>query len=408
LKVHGRLAALCAAAFLIATIGGCAGARPSLPTSLSLPKASIPEPSVSYASAQEISLPSGNSVGSLLADFNTDGKLDIAVITGSDSICVMLNNGDGTFRPPVVTTMPASTGQGIPVSTIQGMVAGDFNEDGKADLLVSTAVNVFGSGVNLLLLSNGDGTFQLGPPFPNLQSFRSGTAIDLNGDHHLDLVQVINQRGLMVSLGNGDGTFSSTQEFDESTSLGAFLGLMVADFNADGIPDVLLGDGDISGPGELVLFEGTGTGAFQTPAVFTSNTVRYIRSITNGDLFGQGQDIIVAGFQSPLQEQDFMITGIGGGSTTFGGEGLPQPEFGPFVRIADLNGDGRPDLITSDGVTLTVVLNGEIGQSSPTSGVYQSPIPGNVVAIGDLNGDGLPDIVTTDGGNIAILFSQKP
>ena len=84
-----------------------------------------------------------------------------------------------------------------------------------------------------------------------------------------------------------------------------------------------------------------------------------------------------------------------------------------FVAAADLNGDGKPDILTSNYNTgiLTIVLNREIGQSSPTSGLYQFTMAQGLrdVTTGDLNGDGLPDIVVLNEATdqVSIFLSKK-
>src|SRR5215467_10432955 len=109
------------------------------------------------------------------ADFNGDGKLDLAVSNyGDNSLSVLLGNGDGTFQAPQTT----------PVGTNPGKVAvGDFNGDGKLDLAVSSVAN----GTVSVLLGRGDGTFLpplVTPVGPNHWYFAVG---DVNGDGRLDL-----------------------------------------------------------------------------------------------------------------------------------------------------------------------------------------------------------------------------
>ena len=87
------------------------------------------------------------------------------------------------------------------------MVGGDFNEDHKPDLVVSTIDG--GSQVTLVLLGNGDGTFAVQPPILNSNGFESAAVADINGDGHQDLVIGYNG-GVAISLGKGDGTFADT------------------------------------------------------------------------------------------------------------------------------------------------------------------------------------------------------
>lgn len=141
-----------------------------------------------------------------IADFNNDGLLDAAGDT-----TVHLGNGDGTFR--------LST-------TSAGGYAGDLDGDGLEDLVRNGSV----------FLGNGDGTFSINTSYAG-----GNTLVDLNGDGHLDVIDVLNSIGggeLTVAFGRGDGTFGSETTFTTGGQA-ADAYLQVGDFNNDGIYDAL-------------------------------------------------------------------------------------------------------------------------------------------------------------------------
>jgi len=177
------------------------------------------------------------------ADFNRDGKIDLAMIDSS-GVGVILGNGDGTFGS--LTYFPSVSG---PVS----LAVADFDRDNIADLVISAQTSLLS-----VLLGNGDGTFQTHVDYP--VGGPGAVVADINGDGNMD---IITPRWLAVLLGNGDGTFQNAV-FKGSFVFGKQV--VVADFNSDGKQDVASGFLGFSAKGTAVM-AGNDDGTFQQPLV---------------------------------------------------------------------------------------------------------------------------------------------
>ena len=176
----------------------------------------------------------------VLGDFNGDGKLDMATVSSLSSAGFVINvsygKGDGTFQTP--QTVASFSGSGV-CGFQNYLQATDFNSDGNLDLAVCTDSQV---GV---VLNNGDGTFE--PPVfvtaGTLSEFTFAVG-DINSDGKTDLLvsQINNSHPFAIFLGNGDGTFQPPQTMNLPQ---AELGIFVADFNSDGLPDFIIEDGGV-------------------------------------------------------------------------------------------------------------------------------------------------------------------
>jgi hypothetical protein len=342
----------------------------------------------------------------IAADLNEDGKPDLAG-AGANAVSVMLGNGDGTFRAK--TDFPVG-------AQAQAVAAGDFNSDGKIDLVVTLNSPQLSLA---LLIGTGTGSFNAPTFFPNTSGFDSPAiaATDLNRDGRLDLVVMHNiacftapcraARSITILLSNGNGTFQTPSEIDVGTGP---MAMAVVDLNRDGIKDVAIGGGNT----ELSILLGVGNGTFVRQPVVTL--------VPGGDLFSACNDIGVGDLNRdsiqdlvvPLGNGEGNAILIGNGNGTFQVRSRIQIDetFAPLhVAVADYNRDGLLDIARTmgDGTNgLMQILRGN------GDGTFQAPVRylvppsgssvgGIVIIAGDWNADVKPDIAFVVGGASAAL-----
>lgn len=324
------------------------------------------QPAASYTAA-------GNyTVAAVIDDVNADGKLDVVAVSADQQISVFLGKGDGTFQSALSFAAPVLTGHTSSAQTpIISLITADVNGDGKKDVVCSNG---------LVLLGKSDGTFTpvATPAFPYFVDSLSAegpnlAAGDINKDGKTDIA-ISDGSKIYTWMGNGDGTFVQGRNYAVANTTG-FISLT-----------------DLDGDGNLDVYVGMGNGGFYS---------------------GDDSD----------DNEAYVLMGNGDG--TF--QGAPAINSGGYNgnNLADLNGDGVPDLVTMNNGTgqqttvsgsLTVQLgNGKGGftqganiapqASFSLSGfnfTMTSAAQASSFAIGDVNGDNKPDVVFIDNGLTAI------
>jgi hypothetical protein len=326
------------------------------------PDLAVVDQGVSFVAAGTVSVLLGNGNGTFQAaqaygvgtgataaavgDFNGDGFLDLAVANAADNtVSILLGNGNGTFQTS------RSYDAGMNPSSV---AIGDFNGDGFLDLAIAN--NLFSNGTVSILLGNGDGTFQRPQNFVAGDGPNSVAVGDFNGDGKLDLVTAnyvnvprINlfESDVRVFLGNGDGTFQAAQVYANGVLQPS--SLAVGDFNGDGVPDLAVANQD----GSVNLLLGNGDGTFQDAQTYLAGLGAL--AIALGDFNRDGfLDLAVA-------NQMGVSVLLGNGDGTFQAALGYAAGGNPMgVAVADFNGDGYPDLSVANNVplgTATVLLN---------------------------------------------------
>lgn len=245
-----------------------------------------------------------------LGDFNHDGAIDVAIAdTQNDQgLCVFPGNGDGSFRPLICT-------ETHPVQNLGSVTVGDFNSDGKLDVAL-TGLNG-SNGVIVIMLGNGDGTFQYTQTYP-VNSAGYLTTADFNGDGKLDLaVTDYRNNQVVVFLGRGDGTFQTPTSFASVYGSYYVHGL---DMNGDGKLDLVVWGGGFSNlwPSVSVLL-GNGDGTFQD---YTSYGASEVRDFSVGDFNNDGRlDVAVTNSNfntiTILTQDDGSVVGLSANKLTF-------------------------------------------------------------------------------------------
>lgn len=345
------------------------------------------------------------------ASYSAPGLSSTSPPQGNAPILTADFNGDGIPDVAILGSIPsgqvlsiflgrpdASFGPRVDYSVqASGFTVGDFNGDGKPDVIVISS-----SGASIFL-GNGDGTLQA--PLSLNQNVASGYSTaasgDFNGDGKLDLLLLTPNFGsgatMAILLGNGDGTFQALVTY--SVAVAPYL--VVADFNGDSKPDIA-----IAGSSQVSVLINKGDGTFLGPVNY--NISGNIRALAAADLNGDGKlDLVVP--TGGLSAGVSVLLGNGDGTfaNPIGYSSNLLSIFSTSIAVADFNGDGKLDLVLTNSASPTNAVAIVLGNGD---GTFQNPpilysaglLPAGVVTL-DVNGDGKPDLAVA--GGVTSYFS---
>ena len=343
----------------------------------------------------------GNPISvSVSGHFRSQSNLDVVTFQEDGTLNLLENNGKGNFT--LASSNTSYSGGFLGVVGITAAAAADMNGDGIDDIVAVDA----GDNNLLVYLSNGDGTFAnaivtpvtsaSGASFNTFLSGGGGIAVaDVNRDGKPDVVTVQSMQGIagftpsiiaeQTFLNTGNGNLTASPEVDTTVqdaiefSAGPGQYVILSDVNGDQNPDLLM-------------------------EYFDTNSNQVVISVS----LGQGN---AAGTFGPLQTAAASSDGLAGGL-------FPNPAF----QVADLNGDGHPDLVylPGDGTAALALGNGNGTFSAPGTVLNNIFVPlvgtdSQIIQVGDFNSDGLPDLLIYSANALAVytgdgfgLFSAAP
>lgn len=351
-----------------------------------------------------------------VADFNKDGKSDLAIADSSATLNVWLGNGDGTFlaKPPTVGVDP------------RALETADFDGDGQVDLVAVHGA----SGDATILLGSGNGTFTPGPRIPSGYATRDVTVADLDGDARPDLA-FASTRSLVVVL-NGPNTVFRTPSKVIDTSPRS---LRAIDFDGDGILDLGSergiqlgkGDGTFGFPGDLGMFaiallfgDLDGDTKIDWVGLRAGNSIAATRgdgkgghgAVTTiplsftpehgalGDVDGDAHlDLVLI-----AANRTYVLLGDGAGGFGAPVQGNETFSYASSVAVADVDLDGKSDVLVGVGsYAVAVMKGGPGGILGASTSLPIGTLPLGVTAV-DIDGDAKVDIVTGNvDGTVSIL-----
>ncbi len=325
--------------------------------------------------------------GVVPADFNGDGRLDVATVNGTGSNLSVFLRGPAGFAAEAGSPFATGPGPGYGV-------AADFNGDGLPDV----ATQNFNNGTVGILLRQPGGGFAAGPTLSVGAGTGSVTAADFNGDGRIDIAAPSYTSSNLVTYLNNGGSFTLEGTNPTGTTP---RDVAAADFNGDGRPDLAvsnLGAGTVT----VLLRNAANTGfASEGAAIPVGASPEGIKA---ADFNGDGRPDLAVAVNGTNTVNVLLRNATNDGFTAEAPTPIGAGALG--LAIADFNADGRPDLAATSNQagTVTVLLRQVAGGFAADGAPLAAP-GANGVAAGDFNGDGKPDLAASnDQANTLSVF----
>jgi hypothetical protein len=348
-----------------------------------------------------------------IGDLNSDGLNDVVVTTSSSinpenasNVFVYLQDLAGNLGTPI----KYNAGLDSTHYQIDSVAIADMNNDGMNDVVITQETGIG------LFLQNTQGTLDPITVYNSNQLYFSNSeklvAADFDGDGLSDVAAIDwgNQsEGIDIYIQNDNGLLDATVTYAAPHS--GWPDLTYGDLNNDGLNDIVVMSGTLNEDNFLILTQQEDN-TFGTAIPYNLNLeiAESPRSIAVGDTNGDSLDDLVVAYGGNIPFSNIAIYYQNSGGTLEPPIHLPTHDLPSALDVADINSDGRKDIIVSHGGhhIMSIYLQNADGTLMPEQRypfIYSNSNP-HRMAVGDINGDGQSDIVEADGSGITVLYHQ--
>lgn len=315
-----------------------------------------------------------------VADINQDGVPDVVNLV-LDGVEVSYGKGDGTLSDPVLLA-PGATGGSIAIA--------DFNANGAPDIAVRLIVD--DAPVYQILVNDGFGGFEEWALLEAGSEDAQLLGVDLTGSGAADLVAAsTSDAALIVHRNLGGGQFADPQTVPLDLTRPP-VNLAAGDFNGSGAPDIALADTDA---GRVILYGNDGAGNLALESILQLDGLT--GNVVVGDFDGDGRDDLAVGTLDDVGAVHVFLQRDSAFQQSVYPVGSLRDSSLPIIAAADVDGDGRLDLVASNWVpreaTFAVLRNRGDGRFA-SAVLHEFGVVPFRLALADVDGDGAPDVIT--------------